>query len=185
MKASVRGVSAVIPTRGDVPLDEILATFPYDEVIVVEADAGCFGRYLGIRQARHATVYTQDDDLIFDRHAELLAAHRPGRITANMPSPWYERSGYDVERSVQVGAGALLDRWLPWPALQCYLERWPADRLYLDYCDDVVGILSPSARVDLGYRVLEVASAPGRIWTSPGAAERRAEMARRALQLRG
>ena len=95
------------------------------------------------------------------------------------------RSGYDVERSVQVGAGALLDRWLPWPALQCYLERWPADRLYLDYCDDVVGILSPSARVDLGYRVLEVASAPGRIWTSPGAAERRAEMARRALQLRG
>lgn len=179
-------ISAVIATRGDVDLTQILETLDgYGEILVVTSDhLGCFGRWLGVRAARHDTVYLQDDDLIFTAHDELLAAHEPGRLTANMPSPWYERSGYNREGSVQVGAGCLLERDLPWPALQSYLAHYRPDRLFYDYCDDVVGILTPSLRLDLGYEILPCASAPNRIWTAPAAAQRRSEMARRALELR-
>lgn len=179
-----RLITAVIATRGDVDLTRILETLPYDEIIVFRSQLGCFGRYLALRRARNETVYLQDDDLIFTRHANLLELHRPGRITANMPSPWYENAGYNFEQSVQVGAGSLLERDLPWPALQRYLEHWPADDDFHVYCDDIVGILTPSFRVDLGYEVLPVASAPNRIWTQPGAAERRRKVALRALTLR-
>lgn len=178
-------------TRGDVDLTPILSTLPYDDVVVwdgrVRGDAGCFGRWLGLLDCRHGTVYLQDDDVIFTAHGELLDAHDPdaGVITANVPSPWYEACGYDLERSVQVGAGALVEVGTPWPAFQRYLGRWPADRLYLDFCDDVAGILCPSVRVDFGYEVLPVASAPGRISTSPGSAARRRLVAGRCLELRG
>jgi hypothetical protein len=179
-------VSAVIATRGDVDLTPILETLDgYGEILTWRSvGVGCFGRWLGVRAARFDTIYLQDDDLIFTAHDGLLAAHEPGRITANMPSPWYEACGYDREGSVQVGAGALLERETPWPAFQTYLARWRVDRLFYDYCDDVAGILCPSLRVDLGYEVLPCASDPGRISTAPGAAGRRAEMARRALGLR-
>ena len=122
--------------------------------------------------------------MIFRAHPELHAAHEPGRITANMPSPWYEAGGYDQEQSVQVGAGSLMERDLPWAAFDAYLAEWPMDDLFLTYCDDIAGILCPSLRVDLGYEVLPHASAPGRIYTTEGSQQRRKEVARRALAIR-
>jgi len=187
---SIGEVSAVLVTRGDVDLTPILATLPYADVVIWDnsrrpRDLKCLGRFAGMLEARFDTVYLQDDDLLFTAHAELCALHERGRVTANMPSPWYERTGYDREGSVQLGAGSLLERGTPWGPLRRYLSRWDADELFLTYCDDVVGILAPSVRVDLGYEILPYASAPGRIYTRPGAHEARMLVAGRALELRG
>ena len=178
-------ITAVVPTRGDVDLAPILATLTgYREVIVWVSQDGCWGRYLAMKAARTELVYTQDDDLIFTAHRQLLDLHSPGRITANMPSPWYEGAGYDVEQSVQVGAGSVMHREAHVAAVASYLACWPDDDDFRVYCDDVVGILTPSLRVDLGYQVLDYASASNRIWTQPGARQRRNMVAGRALDLR-
>jgi hypothetical protein len=182
-------VTAIIVTRGDVDLEPILATLPYGEVLVWNnstrpVDEACFGRYLAIAEASHDIIYFQDDDLIFTGHEQLLAVYEPGKIAANMPSPWYERTGYKDLNCAQVGAGAILDRHLPDAAINRYLSRWPKDVLFLAYCDDVVGMLTPWQRYDFGYEILPVASAPGRISTSEGSGARQAEMRRRALSLR-
>lgn len=186
---TITDTTAIIVTRGDIDLQPILDTLPYGEIVVWDnsqrpTDEKCYGRFLAMREASNDLIYFQDDDVIFTQHAELRAAHDPGRITANMPSPWYENAGYDQERSVQVGAGSLLERDLPWSAFDAYLAQWPLDDLFLTYCDDIAGILLPSLRVDLGYEVLPHASAPGRIFTTPGSQDRRREVAQRALAIR-
>lgn len=187
MKASE--VTAVIVTRGNVDLEPILATLPYDDVVVWDNsrhafDSKCYGRFLAIGEAKNEVIYFQDDDILFTEHEVLLAAYEPGRITANMPSPWYETNGYDKLGCALVGAGSLVPRDLPWPALDRYLAEYPADDLFLTYCDLVHGILTPSKRFDFGYTILPYASAPGRIYTTPGAAERRAEFLARVLDIR-
>lgn len=180
-------ICAVIVTRGDVPLGPILATLPYGEVRVwndrERGSRGCYGRYLAARTAR-PIIYFQDDDLIFAAHDELLAAYKPGRIVCNMPSPWYETCEYDKKRQALVGAGSLVDKGLWQLAFDRYLAEYPEDELFDLYCDVVVGMLTPYTRLDLGYEVLPYASGPGRIYTVPGAPERKAEMQRRVLALR-
>jgi len=186
---TISDVTAIIVTRGNVDLQPILDQLPYQETTVWDnsqrpEDQKCYGRFLAMREAANDLIFLIDDDVIFTAHAELRAAHQPGRITANMPSPWYENAGYDQEQSVQVGAGSLMERDLPWAAFDAYLARWPLDDLFLTYCDDIAGILTPSLRVDLGYEVLPHASAPGRIYTSEGSQEKRKLVAARALELR-
>jgi hypothetical protein len=182
-------VSAVIVTRGDVDLNPILETLPYDEVIVwdnstKDEDAKTFGRYLAMEETSHNVVYFQDDDVIFTAHDELLAAYEPGQVTCNMPSPWYEATQYEQLRCSQVGAGSLVPKNLSQPAFDRYLEHWPRDDLFLTYPDHIHGILTPFTRYDFGYVVLPYASAPGRIYTTPGADGRKWTVINRALELR-
>ena len=188
MAVSAQEVSAVLVTRGDVDLDPILETLPYPEVIVwndrERGSRGCYGRYLAMTEARNDVIYFQDDDLVFSAHEALLAQYEPERITCNMPSPWYERTNYDTLGCFLVGAGSLVPKTLPWRALRRYLEVWPEDDLFLTYCDQVNGILNPGLRLDLGYEVLPYASGPDRIYTQPGAAERKWTVQQRALALR-
>lgn len=186
---SFSDICAVIVTRGDVDLAPILATLQqYGETIIwndlERGSQGCYGRYLAAKETARPVVYYQDDDVIFTAHGELLALYEPGRMTVNMPSPWYEVAGYDKLGQALVGAGSLVDRDLPFPALDRYLADYPLDDLFLTYVDVVVGMLTPHTRVDLGYQVLPHASAPGRIYTTPGASERKAEMQRRVMAIR-
>jgi hypothetical protein len=186
---SAKDVSAVIVTRGDVDLSPILATLPYEDVVVWDnskrkTDEGIYGRYLAIKQAKSKVIYFQDDDLLFTAHDELIAAYEPGKIVANMPSPWYERESYDELGCALVGAGALVPRALPQKALARYLKRYPLDDLFRTYCDIPVGILSPSKRVDLGYEILPCATAPNRVNLQPGQLERKRAMQRRAVEIR-
>jgi hypothetical protein len=186
---TAKEVSAIIVTRGDVDLAPILATLPYGEVVIWdnserERDAKTFGRFLAIAEAKNDVIYFQDDDVIFTEHEQLLAAYEPGQLTANMPSPWYEECSYDVFRCALVGAGSLVPRDLPWEAFQRYLAEWPEDDLFLDYCDFVHGILTSSRRFDFGYTILPHASAPNRIYTQPGAYERKMSVIERAIEIR-
>lgn len=181
-------VAAVIVTRGDVDLRPILDSLPYPEVVVwndrERGSQGCYGRYLAVAETGRPVIYFQDDDLLFTAHDRLLALFRPDVMTVNMPSPWYEETGYRDLGQALVGAGSLVPRDLPFPAIDRYLEAYPKDGLFLDYCDVVVGMLTPHNRVDLGYHVFGYADAPGRICTSPGSAERKRAMQERVLAMR-
>ena len=186
---SPEDVCAVIVTRGNVALQPILATLPYDDVVVwdnsqQQREWRCYGRYLAVAETDKPVIYFQDDDLIFTAHDELMALYQPDCMVVNMPSPWYETCGYDRLGQALVGAGSLVPRGLPFPALRSYLALYPLDELFLNYADVVVGMLTPFERVDLGYEVLPYASAPGRIYTSPGAAERKQTMQQRVLGMR-
>lgn len=183
-------VTAVVVTRGDVDLQPILASLPFDDLIVWDnsekaEDAKVYGRYLAAEDAVNDVVYFQDDDLIFPDVLALLDVYEPGRITCNMPSPWYECTGYERARCGMVGAGALVPKGLWRQAFDQYLGRWPLDDDFLNGCDWVNGILTPHARYDFGYEIIvERASAPGRIGTSPDGPALRQRMMERAVALR-
>lgn len=175
-------------TRGDCNLTPILDTLPYDDIVVydnsLEPDLKTFGRYTAIRRAKHPIIYSQDDDIILTAHDELLNLYEPGLLIANMPSPWYERTGYDTIRQAFLGAGSLFHRDLLFPAIDRYLADWPADLIFHQYVDVITGLLTPHKRYDLGYTILPNASEPGRLCTTPGGQERKHEMQKRAMTIR-
>ena len=83
-------VTAVIVTRGNVPLDAVLdSLLPYEHVVVWDnskeaVDYGSFGRCVGAAlRGRTEWVYFQDDDLIVRQHGgcglglfRVFARHR-------------------------------------------------------------------------------------------------------------
>lgn len=183
-------VSAVLVTKGDVDLAPILATLPYEDVVVWdnskrEHDFKTFGRHAAEAECKNDVIYHQDDDLIFRNHEQLLAAYAPGRITANMPSPWYERVEYDKKQQVMLGGGSLVDKGLTRVALNRYLDTYPLDDDFLVYCDCIVGALTPAVRVDFGFEALPQCEWGNRISTQPGCWERKAMMDARAFEIRG
>ncbi len=187
---AAKDVSAVIVTRGDVDLSEILEPLPFDDVIVwdnstKDVDYKVYGRYVAAdRLAKHKVIFFVDDDVVFSNFDALLAAYEPGQITSNMPSPWYERTGYDGWRCGMVGAGSLVPKGIWRDPFDLYFRHYPRDDDFLNGCDWVNGVLSPHTRHDFGYRILDVASAPGRLWTSSEGANRRQTLLERATALR-
>jgi hypothetical protein len=182
-------ISAVLITRGDVDLAPILATLPYDDVVIWDArerpnDAACYSRYMAADEARHDVIYFQDDDLLSTAHNDLIAAYQPGMLVGNMPSPWYEREHYDRDGCVLTGAGSLIARGLWRPAFAAYLEHYPLDNLFTTYCDQISGILTPAVRVDLGYQILPQATYAGRINTTTGQVARKRLAMARAIEIR-
>jgi hypothetical protein len=182
-------VSAVLITKGDVDLQPILDLIPFDDIVIWDnskrpEDMKTYGRHLAEAECKHDVIYHQDDDLLFKDFDGLMAAYEPGRITANMPSPWYETVGYDVKRQVMLGAGSLIDKGLAQQALDRYLAVYPFDDDFITYCDCIVGALVPSHRVDLGYEILPQATWDNRMSTVPGCWERKAMMDARAFALR-
>lgn len=192
--ALMRRITAVIVTKGDVDLEPILATLPYDRVEVWDnsktvLDAKTFGRWLAAERIPAELFYFQDDDVLFTEHERLLREHEEtGQMaTLNMPSPWYERvqtSWEPVGRPLGMfGAGCIVPRYLMKGAFAPYLRHFHSDDLFLELCDLVGGTFMPWRRVDLGYEILPQASYGDRIATSPGHSERRLEMRRRVAAL--
>lgn len=183
-------ITAVIVTRGDVPLDPIIDTLPYSRIIVwnnaeKEWDAKTYGRFLAAEEAETEYVYFADDDLIFRNHDMLLAAWEPDKLIVNMPSPWYEYCEYDVLGQALVGAGSLCPVGFWREAFERYLTYWPKDDLFLDYCDFIFGRAVPHVRYDFGYEPFEYADAPGRIFNHPYARQRRSLVFARTSLLKG
>lgn len=183
---TAKDVSAIVVTRGDVPLEPILNTIPYDDVVVwdnskADHDYKIFGRYAAIPEARHSVVYWQDDDVIFERHKELMVHYQPGVAICNMDQAWIQGAGY--EHNVLFGAGSLCDAWLPNQIFGRYLEQHPWDDDVLVEADFCFGTLVNWFRVDLGYRVREFADNPDRLYLQPGQTERKWRMIQRCLEM--
>ena len=173
-------VTACLVTRGDVDMSEILASLPYDEVIVWDnsqrEDMGIYGRYAAIVEAKHDVIFTQDDDLVVTCHDRLLDAYEPGRVLCNYPQPW------DIP---WVARGGLFHRDLPARAFEKYLAAHPFDRFFTHHaCDGIFALLSDCKVVDYGSTDLPHGFADGRVSTSPGwYDEKRPELQRRCAAL--
>ena len=184
-------ISAVLVTRGDVDLTGILASLPFDDVVVWDnsqrEDLATYGRYAGIAEAKHDLIYVQDDDVILEPISfEALVAVATGKgvppdaplptmlpllsqpdITANMPArfrPHYPDSGL-------VGFGAIFPRDLPARTF----DRWHAfypegdEALFRRRCDRVFTLLTPPLTLlDLPYEELPWAHAANRSWKQRG-----------------
>lgn len=157
-------VSAVLVTRGNVDMQPIVESLPFDDIVVWDNsrrdDLGIYGRYAAIAEAKHGLIYTQDDDLLVPAAAELVDRYSPGVLTVNMPErydiPWPSR-------------GSVFHRDLPETAFARYRERFPVDRWFTHQaCDGIFCLTVPTRRVDLGHVNLRHAFDDGRVSTSPG-----------------
>lgn len=184
-------VSACLVTRGDQPdqLARIIATLPYDEVIVwdnsVRPNYRTAGRFMAAIEAQHDVVYFQDDDTLFTHHDELMAAYEPGTITAVYGHGDNDGGYGDLPL---VCGGALTEksrverairRFIPWP-----LEYWDDEALY--YADFGIGVLlSNWCTTDLPFEInMPIAQHPSRLCNQPWAADAKARVTARGRAIR-
>lgn len=180
-------ISAVIVTRGNVDLDPVTESLPYDEVIVWDnskrEDWKIYGRYKAAEQAKHDVIFSVDDDVIFSAHKQLMHAYEPGKIVTNMDEAWVQGAGYGPAGVCLVGAGALWDRRLAFDAFSRYLAEHPLDEDFMLEADFIFGSMTPFKRVDLGYEVRPFADDADRLYQQPGQTERKWAAIHRAKAL--
>jgi hypothetical protein len=190
-------VSACLVTRGDQPeqLARIVATLPYDEVIVWDnsrmPDLKTAGRYGAMLYARTRFVYFQDDDTLFERHDELLDAYDGmadlGYAICATNGHGATDGGYgDLPL---VCGGALADRNQVLDAMGRYrrdepIWNWPEEDLY--YSDFAIGVcLSNWISADLPFEInMEIAQHPSRLCNQPWAADAKRRVTERARAIR-
>lgn len=167
---SAHEVSAVIVTRGDVDLTPILDRLPFTDIVIwnnaERSDVKVYGRYAGILDAKHDTIYVQDDDCLVPA-GTLLEQYEPGERLCNMPA-----SRTDYTDSALLGWGAIFPR--SEPALSAFnryrralghQEGWEMPDEFLRCCDVVFTTLCPFRRIDLGHENLPWATASNRMYT--------------------
>jgi hypothetical protein len=147
-------ISAVVVTRGDVDLEQIVESIPCGWEIVVwnnglgacdvhghgatgrtserynGSDLSVYGRYEAIKHATGEVIFVQDDDCVVSDPEALLDAwlpatwNRSDHAVCNMPQE-FRHDGY-TEHSL-VGFGAVFHRDAPKRAFTMF-ERWRATR---------------------------------------------------------
>lgn len=160
-------VCAIIVTRGNDPLDDVLA--PYDELDLEvfvwdnsrRADLKVYGRYAAIQHVDAPVILVQDDDCVLPAESvlALLEAHQGGSVTCNMP----ERFRPHYPDSALVGFGAVFDRHLPELAFQ-QLARVDDMPSFHRECDTAFTMLTPRILVDVPVEILPSAHDPERLW---------------------
>jgi hypothetical protein len=194
-------VSAVIVTRGDHDLSEILDSLPRDWQKVVwdnskRDDLSVYGRYAAIEECEHEAIFVQDDDCVLapDTPHALLAAYKSEHLVANMPQRFRDTGFYDDH--CLLGFGAIFHRDLPEQAFTRFALSshrngciaWGAegvDRSWFDRTADVVfTALTPRILLDLPYRDLPWATDPSRMYRQPSHVGERARMLELCRQVR-
>jgi hypothetical protein len=177
-------VSACLVTRGDQPdqVERIIATLPYDEVIVWdnsrEPDMLTAGRYMAAMRAKHDVVYFQDDDTLFVHHDKLMAAYEPGRIDAVYAHGENDGGYGDLPL---VGGGGLADKHAVLEAFRT-LPHTVEDYAYADFH---VGVLTPFKHVHLPFEInYPIAQHPSRLVNQPWSADAKRRVTERARQIR-
>jgi hypothetical protein len=155
-------VSAVLVTRGNVELAEILEQLEADgiEDVVVwnnaerDRDLACFGRYAGIAEARNEYIFHQDDDLV-SPVGRLLEHYDPIRDRYGLVS----NNRIDEEWPL-TAIGTVFHRELARDCFDAYIDAYGFDEDFCRVCDVVFAYQHPIRRVVLGYRDLPWASDP-------------------------
>ncbi len=178
-------VTACLVTRGDVDLDPILNTLPYDDVIVWGPDRPelhVWGRYAAMMEAGTEVVYTQDDDCLFRHHTQLLDEYEPGKIISTY-GHGDNPDGY--EDMCLVHGGAIMDAVSALKAFILYLEHWPLDEGFYREADMISGVLTPHRHVSLPYEIrMEIATRPNRMCNQPWQHDLKKTITDRARQVR-
>lgn len=172
-------VSAIIVTRGDVPLDEIthvLSSVPRIDDIVIwdnskeDRDYRVWGRHAALNLARHSVIYSQDDDLVHTVEGvnRILDAYEPGLLTGCM---WPEWSAGAEAQNIPggysdlafPGSGSVYAWETPLLAAERYLNVYPSDDFFLTWCDAIIGVLAPTKQLDERFAVLPASGLPDRL----------------------
>ncbi len=182
-------ISAVVVTRGNVPLEPILDSFTaagiFDFVVWDNSrrpdDLGVFGRYAALPECGRDVVLVQDDDVILPVATieALAAAYEPARIVANMP----ERFRAFYTDSCLVGFGAVFDRDLPGEAFSRFTQYWGESGL-ARRPDVMFTALTESTWLDLPYTEREFAQDPDRAYRQRGHARERQRVLAMARKVR-
>jgi hypothetical protein len=182
-------VTACLVTRGDQPemIERIIATLPYPNVIVWDnsrrEDLKIYGRFAAMKEAQTEVCYTQDDDCLFTRHDELLAAYEPG-VPTYVYGHYPEEGGYG-DLPLPCG-GALIPKSVAFAAFDRYLALHSFDEAFCYEADFVVGPLYPTFKqVRLPFEiVMPVAQHPSRLCNQEWQADLKWELTERARAIR-
>lgn len=162
-------VSAVLVTRGDVDLGEIVDSIldaGIKDVIVWNnrerpVDLSCYGRYAAISEAKHDVIYQQDDDLVAPV-ADILNHYGPvvdrrTIVANNRPD----------EEWLLTAMGTIFHRSLAEGCFDAYTARYGFDADFCRVSDVVFAYQHPYRRICLGYRDLPWQTAPNRMYHQP------------------
>lgn len=163
-------VTACLVTRGDVDMAPIVAPVAelLDEVIIWDnskrpVDERAYGRYAAIPEARNELIYVQDDDnIVFPETIRLLydSLQLTGMTSVNIDP--------NRENPPWVGWGAMFWRHAPDRPHRKYLEQWPRDEMFLQFCDIFFTAQVATYRVWGPFTELPYARARTRTCEQPG-----------------
>ena len=181
-------VTAIIPTRGDVDLDPVVATIPqewqtlaYDNgagqvhernatgrawttIATGLGDCAVFARYLAAQFADNEIIYTQDDDVVVSDPAmiALAAASLNDSIICNMPREF--RHDFYVDHAL-VGFGAAYPAALPMRTFEWFNDHWTLNEdTFGRTCDIIFTGLNQRLLTDVPVQSLPYASDDNRMW---------------------
>lgn len=191
--------SVIIPTRGDVDLSPIIASYEdvADEVLIWDNskrdDLSVYARYAMIAEARNELILTQDDDCVVSQPQAIVDAwheadqealeirYGEAGVVCNMP-PEFRHDFY--EEHALVGFGAFFHRKAPRRAFDRFFDANPLfaqqgspDGMNFGRtCDVVFTGLTPRVLVDVPYTNLPWADGPDRMYQQPEHQGERARM---------
>jgi hypothetical protein len=189
-------VTAVIVTRGDVPLDPIIDTLVFPDVIVwdnsrEEKDQMTYGRLLGALRANTGIIYSQDDDIVHspENQMQILAAYSESYLVGCMWKDWSDgarrqgiENGYDD--LVFPGSGSISNRELWVDAHLRYLEHYPHDDFFRMWSDTIIGVITPTVQLPLRFEELGWGNDDNRMAHMENAVELKTEAIRRGREVR-
>ena len=168
----MRCTTAVLVTKGNVPLDEIRRSLMQSDMFSStwdnskQLDFSVMGRYVQASRLEGCPVlYFQDDDCVTSP-AEIVAQWEPGKIVCNMPVSLGHRANYENQLDKLVGFGAVCERSLIKETFERYWKYFPIDELCLRECDRIfTGLNSERIKlVDVPVRHLPWATGEDRLY---------------------
>jgi hypothetical protein len=185
----IKNVSAVLITRGDVPVSPVVYSLPFEDVVVWDTSlrgpqvraALMYARYMAVASCKHDIIYVQDDDCIVDARS-LVQQYQMGTVTCNMPVEKREEYNRIAPGISLVGWGAVFHR-ARLKAFDSYIEKFPADDLFYREADRVFTYLNSIVEVDVPFRHLPHAYNKNRMGAQPEHLSSLAKIQERLCQL--
>ncbi len=189
-------VSAVIITKGDVDLADVIASLVFDDVVIWDkscepVDYGLFSRTLAAARAKNLVIYSQDDDIIHtaENQRRIIYEYQPGVLTGCMWPEWSAgaraqgiEGGYDD--LVFAGSGSVWDQPTVLRAAGIYLDHFPEDDFFWLWADTIIGVIAPTKQLDIRFEALPCAENPNRICNMEDTVALKTEAVRRARLVR-
>ena len=150
-------LSAVIPTKGDVDLTHIIKSIKdagIKDVVIADYGQKVYNRFLGVKNAKHNIIYTQDDDCIVDVKG-VIDSYIAGIVVNNMP---IDRRSFYNEDITLIGWGAIFDK-----NLVNVLDGWEHDDLFMTECDRIFTALNKHKEILVDFKSLDYASDTSRL----------------------
>lgn len=192
--------TAVLVTRGNVPLDEIWTSLHGFTLPTVwnnskHLNFGPFGQYIAASNIPGSSsnipgssstpdrVYFQDDDCVTSP-AEIVAQWEPGKIVCNMPIALGHRANYENQPDKLMGFGSVFERSLIKETFERYWKYFPIDSVCLREPGRIfTGLNQERIKLaDVPVRHLEWATVPDRLYRQ-AEHQQMAEEARRRVRI--